>query len=137
MILNRPLAKKEFNRIIQEADSNETWGLTRIDRPFTYLNSNCVESSGIIINGRPIYFAYLLNENGKYILWTVVNQNVEHQFSLYKISKRIVTKWLHKYKEIYATMRTNNPKNIEWTQALGFKIVKQDSNFITFKLEEK
>lgn len=132
----RPLTEEEFYSITNEAEFNETWGLRRVGSPYLYLTNNCLESSGLIINGRPIYFGYLIKENNRYVLWTVVNQNVTHQFSLYKLTKKVLKKWIYKYKEIYATMRKTNYKNMNWTKRLGFKIVQEDSDFITFKLEE-
>lgn len=130
----RPLTEEEFNQIINDADENETWFIRQIESPYKFLIDNCIESCGMVNKGTPSYFAYLLLEDGKPILWTVVNKNVKEQFSMYKFSKRIVHEWLSKHGEIYATMRTANNKNIEWTKHLGFRIIHQDNDFISFKL---
>lgn len=133
----RSLTEREFKTLIEEADTNETWGLKRLESPYEYLSKNSVESSGMIGDGRPLYFACLIKENDKYTLWTVVNKNVKSQFSMYKFSKRIVSEWAKKYKEIYATMRTVNQNNIEWTKRIGFKVISQYDDIIKFKLVEE
>ena len=132
MIEERILTKDEFDSLLDSAPESETRNLKRIlgSNAYDYLMNNTKEISGIV-NSRPIYFGALSKENQ---LWTIVNSDVKEQFSLYKISKRRVYKWLDKYGVIYATMEKVNLKNILWTIKLGFKKIKEDLTTITFKL---
>lgn len=140
MILQRKLNHSEMLQLLDEAPETETRNLKRFlfDNnmdAYEFFNKYGVENDGIVINSRPVYLASLMkNNDGEYELWTVVNSNVKEQKTLYKISKQQVHKWKEKYGEIYATMEKVNPKNIKWTQKLGFNIINESDHVITFKL---
>ena len=140
MIEHRRLKRNEVNRLIKEAPESETKNLKRYLKGITwdaydFFDNFGIENDGIVIDGRPIYLAVVTkNSNKEHELWTLVNSNVSAQFTLYKISKREVHKWLKKYKAIYATMEKSNPKNLAWTRRLGFKQISEDSDSITFRL---
>lgn len=139
-IEDRPLNRIEMTILIAEAPETEVKNLVKYveainEDIFDFLNANSVYRFGLIINKRPIYFAYITGFDGKYELWTVVNSNVQEQFSLYKYSKRSLRKALEEFSPIYATMETHNQKNIDWVKKMGFKEVKKVSNEVTFMIE--
>lgn len=133
----RFFTRYDFNKLLNEALDTETRNLIRITRelnqdPYDFLIDNSLELWGLLINDRPIYLA-VLSKNKE--LWTIVNSNVKQQFSLFKYAKRDLYKWLDKYGVIYATMEKVNPKNMKWTERLGFKKLKEDNFTITYILQ--
>jgi len=98
-----------------------------------------VESSGIVVDGRPVYMAHLVYSEGKYELWTVVNKNVKEQFTLFKESKKKINEWADMYSPIVSMMEDieENKPNIAWTKKLGFKEVDRTDNIITMVFEKR
>ena len=133
----RPLTHSEFLWLINNAEDSEVWAIKQLQNPYEFLTTNCIEHMGGVINGKPIYFGYLLNYGGSNIMWTVVAKDVKEQFSLYKLSKKVLMDWLRKHKEIYATMLTVNPINIKWAKHMGFEEIERSNEFVTLKIEEK
>lgn len=136
MIENRCLKRGEFNRLYNEAPDTETRNIKRVINalsyePYVFFKHNAIESSGIIINGRPVYFAAIFKEPRGYSIWTFVNKNVKEQFTLFKISKKVIDGWISKYSPIYATMDKELVKNTEWSKRLGFKVINLNDKTIT------
>lgn len=139
---DRPLTRIELTLLLAEAPEAEVKNLISylndIKRDaFDFFNSKAVYQFGLIINERPVYFAYITKLNGKYELWTVVNSNVHEQFSLYKHSKRSLKKALETFSPIYATMETHNKKNIDWVKKMGFVPMEEMKDLITFKIQKQ
>lgn len=143
MIETRPLTKIEMNMLIAEAPESETSNLVHYlnvtnQDSYDFLNRYAVYKFGLIIDKRPIYLAYIVQQSfDKYELWTVVNSNVKQQFSLYKYSKRSLDKALELFSPIYATMQTHNLKNLEWVKHMGFEEISRYKNTVTFKIERR
>lgn len=141
-IEDRPLNRIEMNLLLAEAPETETRNLVAHLRSanieaFDLFNQDCcVYKFGLIINQRPVYFAYITNYDGKYELNTVVNDKVREQYSLYKYSKRSLKKALEQFSPIYATMEKHLTRNIKWTEHLGFKKIAEDDTTVTFKIEK-
>ncbi len=141
MIEERRLNNKELARLFIEAPDTETRNLNRIlwamnMSAYDFFDKYALEHYGLIIDGRPVYMVALVkNIDGRNELYTIVNSNVEQQFSLFKYCKRGLKGWLDKYKEIWATMENINKKNIEWSKRLGFKKMNEDDRIIILKLE--
>lgn len=138
-VIERKLTEDEFDQLLLEAPVTETRNLKEIlgGQAYSYFEKRNLEITGILSGDRPIYFGALLkNSEGKNALWTVVNSRVKEQFSLFKISKRLVHKWAKRRGTIYATMEKINIKNIEWTKRLGFEVAEINNGLITFKLKE-
>lgn len=142
MIESRPLKEEEIEDLLISAPIDETRNLikflsVRKEQPYDFFNHHSVFSFGLISNGRPIYFAYILpNKNNEYELWTVVNKDVKEQFSLYKYSKRSLDYALTLYSPIYATMEKCNARNVKWVIHLGFKKIYDNGTIIKFKIGE-
>jgi len=135
MIEIRPLNKSELLKLIDEAQDSETRNLKQIIKePFEFFQRKAVRQSGIIINGKPIYFGAITQRRNKYFLWTVVNKNVREQFTLYKVSKRTILKWVKQLGIIYAKME-KNIKHTNWVKKMGFKVLEETDNLITFYLK--
>ena len=140
-MIQRRLNKLEVNELINDAPVSETRNLKKILvkqnlDAYDFFNKYGYEHFGLV-NGRPIYLAVLLKQDGKYLLSTIVNRDVKEQFSLFKKSKRELFRWLDKYKEIYAKMEKVNPKNMRWTKRMGFKQTSEDDNTVTYCLKEE
>ncbi len=141
MVINRPLNKEEIVQLLNNAPESETRNLKiflekRNTEAYSFLNNNAVDSFGLIIDTVPVYFAYLIPCNDRYELWTVVNKDVKHQFSLFKHSKREINRVLEKFSPIFATMEKYNHKNIAWVEHLGFKRIYEDKEVITFEIKK-
>ena len=142
-IQERFLNKSEFMDLMLSAPKSETKYIFQATNgfqqdPYQWIVDRAVDLNGLIINNRPIYFGVLTeNINHRYEVWTVVNSDVKEQFTLYKLTKRLIRKWAEKYGKIYATMEKINPKNMAWTEKLGFKRINETENEITFLLERK
>ncbi len=140
MIEERRLTNKELERLFIEAPDTETRNLNRIlwamnMSAYDFFDKYALEHYGLIIDGRPVYMVALVkNIDGRNELYTIVNSNVEQQFSLFKYCKRGLKGWLDKYKEIWATMEKVNPKNIEWTKRMGFEVANNTDNLFTLVL---
>jgi hypothetical protein len=143
MIETRPLNRVEILEVLNNAPDSETRNLKLyLDKygfnAYEFLNINSVYKYGLIINGRPIYFAYVHKRNKDgYELWTVVNSDVKEQKSLFKYSKINLMNALKEFSPIYATMETENIKNIRWVIRLGFKKIFKDDKNIIFKIEKE
>lgn len=141
MIESRELTKEELQDIIANAQIEETRNLTRFlyarqQSAFDFFTDNSIYSFGLISDGRPIYFAYIIpNKNGVNELWTVVNSNVKEQFSLYKHSKKSLLCAISLHGKIYATMEKVNDRNIRWVEALGFARIFDDGKIVKFMIE--
>lgn len=140
-IEDRPLSKIEINLLLAEAPELETRNLINFlknsnEDAFNFFSTNSVYRFGLIIDNRPIYFAYITNFDNKYELWTVVNSGVLEQFSLYKYSKRSLKNALKDFSPIYATMEKHNKKNLAWVKSLGFKAIDEDDLLITFMIQK-
>lgn len=140
-IEDRQLTRFEIDLLMAEAPESEVRNLiaylkkANIDA-FNFFNKNSVYRFGLIINQRPVYFAYITNFDKKYELWTVVNSNVHEQFSLYKYSKRSLKNALQLFDPIYATMETHNQKNIDWVKRMGFKEIERTQDLVSFMIEK-
>lgn len=138
-IEDRPLNRLEVQELINDAPETETRNLKTFLREFnldaySFLHKHSVYRYGLIVNGRPVYFVYISNLNGKYESWSVVNSNIKDQIALFKHSKKNLKEALKQFSPIYATMEKSSPKNIEWTKRLGFKEVSQDECTITLEI---
>jgi hypothetical protein len=72
------------------------------EESFDFFERRAIVIQGLIIDGRPLYLAAILQgRNDRYVFWTVVNSDVEDKFSLCKYSKRQLKKWLEKFGQIY------------------------------------
>lgn len=142
MIETRRLTERELNMILSTAPDTEKRNLISfVDKlgltPYIFFDTFAIEHSGIIIDGKPIYVAVLMEgDDEEFELWTVADRDIKHQYSLFKYSKRVLMKWVKKYKKIYATMEKINDKNMRWTSRLGFKKILEDEHTITFCIEE-
>ena len=125
----RFLTRDEFNQLLTEAPDTETKNLLKIPNPYEFLIENSLEKEGLIIDNKPVYLAVLSKDKE---LWTVVNSNVKEQFTLFKNAKRYIKKWSDKYGMIYATMEKVNPKNMRWTERLGFERYNETDFIITY-----
>jgi hypothetical protein len=136
MIEQRQLTESEFNRLVQEAPESETQFLRTLSPAgYLWMKTYATEMDGILVDGKPIYFgAVVINRIGRPTLWTVVNSNVKEQFSLFKISKKGILKWLNKYKVIFATMHKDCQKNLEWTKRLGFIPIEETMDTVTLRI---
>ncbi len=141
MIEVRKLNREEVKRLIDEAPEAETRNLKPLLEEigmdgFDFFKVFGIEQQGILTDGRPIYIGVITkNDDNEHELWTITNANVSQQFSLFKISKRIINEWKIKYKKIFATMEKISPsQNQKWTERLGFKKIKEDDKTITFCL---
>lgn len=141
MIESRELTEEELKDILMEAPIEETRNLIHFLRAhnlhaFDFFNKNSVFSFGLIANGRPIYFAYIIpNSKGMNELWTVVNSDVKEQVSLYKYSKRSLLYALTLHSPIYATMEKVNEHNIRWVEHLGFQRIFDDGKIVKFMIK--
>lgn len=141
MIEYRELTKEELQDILMDAPLEETRNLVRFlhqrnQHAFDFFKEKSVFSFGLVSDGRPIYFAYIIpNKDGEHELWTVVNSNVKEQFSLYKYSKKSLLYALILFKPIYATMEKVNERNIKWVEHLGFKRIFDDGKILKFMIE--
>ena len=138
MIEHRKLTRKELGWLLAEAPYSETKNLLKRanGKPYEFLNDLTIESKGIVINGRPIYYWVLTKINGKYELWTIVNSNVKEQFTLYKLARKNIKTLVEKYGCLYATMEKESFKNIEWTKRIGFKVIEETDNLIKLRMEK-
>lgn len=132
----RPLMREELYRLIHEAPELEVKFIQGIgEDPFDFFQRKAIVTQGLIIDGRPLYIAAIMqNKNKKYIFWTIVNSNVKDTVALCKHSKRQLKEWLRKFGEIYATMPKGNIVNQKWTEWLGFNKISEDNDSITYKL---
>lgn len=141
MICSRKLNRKEIQQILLEAPIEETRNLINFLKKynldaFDFFTKKSIYSFGLVSNGRPIYFAYIIpSGNGIYELWTVVNSNVKEQFSLYKYSKKSILEALKSFSPIYATMEKINDKNMKWVERLGFSKIFDDGNIVRFMIK--
>lgn len=109
---------------------------SRKEKAFDFFNKYAVFSFGLVSKNRPIYFAYIIpNQNGEHELWTVVNDDVKEQFSLYKYSKKYLNYALTLYSPIYATMEKINDRNIRWVEHLGFTRIYDDGKLVKFMIK--
>ncbi len=139
-IEDRPLSRYELNQLLIEAPEPEVRNLLMFMRSanedaFDFFNKYSVYKFGLIVNQRPVYFAYITHLDDRYELWTVVNSDVKEQYSLYKYSKLSLKKALKEFSPIYATMETHNQKNLEWVTKMGFRRVNEEQDIITFMIE--
>lgn len=133
----RPLTKEELDIIMDEAQDSETRNLKRLVRePYDFFQRKSIDQNGIVMDGRPIYFGAVTFNQSKerFEIWTIVNNNVLAQFSLFRIAKRISRQWAKTYREIYATMEKMHSKNVEWTKRIGFVPVQETDRLITLRL---
>jgi hypothetical protein len=133
----RKLTKTEFYNLLVEADYSETRFISKIFEPYDFFQSYSIEQSGLVINKKVIYWGALVKLRDKYELWTVVNQNVKEQFTLYKETKKAIYGWLEKHSPIYATMYQGNEVNKRWVEKMKFKKDSEDERFITYVLNKE
>jgi len=128
---------EELNSLIKDAPETETRFIKKIDAPYLWMSIFAVEQSGLIIDGKPVYFGAIVRnpENFNLHFWTVVNKNVRHQFTLFKQTKKVLMEWLNKYKTLF-TMMDNN-KNCKWVERLGFRKIKEDLDTVTLMIGEE
>lgn len=131
----RKLLPSELYQLISEAPQSETKFIRSLSKdPYEFFEG-CLAINGLIIDGRPIYIAAIMQgKNDRYVFWTVVNSNVKDTITLSKYSKRELNKWVARFRTIYATMGMDNPVNMKWVEWLGFVAVEQDEDTITYKL---
>jgi hypothetical protein len=133
--------RQELIELLLSAPESETRYLREATNgyqldPYQWLIDRAVDKAGLIINGRPVYIGVLTEDIlHQYHIWTIVNSDVKEQFTLYKVSKKVLQGWAERYGKIYATMEKVNPRNMEWTKRLGFKVIEEKDNEITFLLE--
>ena len=142
MIEVRPLNREEVNRLIFEAPEDEVKNLVKFIKEenlniYDFLNNDkIVYKYGLIIDGRPIYLNHVVNNDGKYEVWTVVNSNVKEQKTLYKYTKMALKEALKNFSPLYATMERHMDNNIRWTEKLGWKKIYEDNEIVTLKIGE-
>lgn len=136
MIEIRPLMREELYRLLNEAPEHETKFIRQLGvDPYDFFQGKAIVTQGLVIDGRPIYIAAVMqNKEEKYVFWTIVNSDVKNTVALCKYSKRELKKWLTQFGCIYATMPKGNVVNQKWTEWLGFKMIEEDTDTITYKL---
>lgn len=132
----RPLTREELYRLLDEAPESETRFIRKYGVDiYEFFKDESIVMQGLIIDGRPIYLAAIMNGNNeRYVFWTVVNSNVRNKISLCKHSKAQLKEWLNRFGSVYATMPKGNSVNQKWTEWLGFKKIDEDIDTITYKL---
>ena len=138
MIETRNLTREEFEKLIKESEPSETAFIAESGYDPFELFSRYEEINGLIVDGNPLYIAMIKKSqySDKLIFWTIVNSNIKNKITLCKYCKRELKKWNLKFKEIYATIGKSNTENIKWVEWLGFKVVSNDADTITYKLGE-
>lgn len=132
----RNLNKEEFEQIMNEAPESETKFIKEQTNPYDFFNSGEIVNA-LIIDGRPIYIAMVRKGRfDRYIFWTIVTSNVVHKKTLCSCVKKELKVWINKFKTLYATMEKVNLYNMKWVKWLGFRVVAEDTNYITYKLGE-
>lgn len=134
----RNLTKEELYQLIDEAPELETRFLKKLNvEPYNFFNNGLIVN-GLIIDKRPIYIAMLKKslDGKRNIFWTIVNSNVKDKISLCKYVRRELKKWIKEFKEFYATMHNDNSANMKWVSWLGFRVIAEDDNYVTYKLGE-
>lgn len=140
MIEIRNLMREELLRLLKEAPEHETKFLREMEEKtgekcYDFFKRKSIVMQGLIIDGRPIYIAAIMQGNGeKYVFWTIVTSDVKDPVALCKYSKRELNKWLRQFGTIYATMPKGNVINQKWTEWLGFSKIEEDLDTITYKL---
>ena len=142
MIEQRKLTREEVRRVIHEASDEERAWMEFIAKemgcePYDILTKHSEDWDGLVVDGRPIYFAGIFRNNGRHEFWTVVNRNVSAQFSLFKRAKRSINLWLSVYGSIYATMKKSWIKNVLWTERIGFSIFSDTKDTVTFVINKE
>ena len=136
----RNLTKEELYRLLNEAPDTETRFLRQMQINtgrdiYDFFNRDSEEICGLVIDGRPIYIAaVMLNKEGRHIFWTVVNSNVKHKITLSNSVRRNLKNWLEKFGTLYATMGKDNKTNMRWVEWLGFNMINEDEDTITYKI---
>ena len=141
MIEQRRLTEAELNKLIEEAPDTEKRNLLEfLDgeiTPYEYFDKFSIEQSGILSDGRPLYFAAIVpNYEGVNEFFTVANSGITNMLSLCKISKKKLMEWVEIYGDIHATMEKVNPKNLRWTEWLGFQMEMDSDNTITYVIRK-
>lgn len=128
----RPLLEKEINWLLKRAPKRETRFIRNLQNPVKHLCSQ-VEQFGILVDDKPIYFWAVEEKNKHYYLWTVVNRNVKHQITMFKVCKRNLDRFNKETGPLYSIMYKGNNTNIEWTKRLGFEQIAEKDNMIMFR----
>lgn len=126
-----------MDTLIREAPEIETRGLRQRCRdwdtePWEFFGLMADYITGLLVDGRPVYLMAMVGNTA----WTVVNRNVREQFTLFKVARREARKALKRFGYVEASMfKEGNEKKIQWTQRLGFKLVKETPAFVTLRME--
>ena len=132
----RNLTKEEFEQLMNEAPETETRFIRQQDNPYEFFNSGQAVQA-LIIDGRPIYIAMIREGRfGRFIFWTIVNSDVKEKITLCKSARRELNKWVIEFKTIYATMEKVSKENMKWVEWLGFRVISEDNQYVTYKLGE-
>lgn len=128
--------REELNRLLNESPESETRFIRNLGiDAYDFLNEKSLAIQGLIIDGRPIYIAAILQgKEDRYIFWTIVNSNINNKIDLCRESKKQLKEWLERFVIIYATMYKGNIVNQKWTEWLGFIKLSEDEDTITYKL---
>lgn len=109
------------------------------NEPYNFFNENAIEQIGIIVNGRPVYYAALIRNGTKNILWTFINSNLtnlEH-IALYRAAKKEAQKWADKYGEIFSYINSSMELQKKWTLKMGFKKIFEENNLMLSSLKRE
>ena len=131
-MMERCLTKEEFIQLCREpkreSDEQEI-------QFYDISKERRVEETGFISDGRPVYFAMLIESCGRYHLWTVYSERVREKIRMYQLAKNRVTAWAKKYQSVYSTMERDYPECRRWVEKMGFKFVSEDTENIILRLE--
>ena len=135
-IEHRILTREEVDRLIKESVPSETKFLRDLETDiYDFFYKYSIIQDGILVDGRPIYIAALINGgDGSINFWTVVNRDTNAIISMSRIVRQELRKWVDMYGILYAKMEKVNPKNMKWVEWLGFKRAYEDNQYITYKI---
>jgi hypothetical protein len=102
-----------------------------------FFAEHAIACQGLLINGEPVYCGFLIPVNGIFGLWTIMEKNSKHQFSIYSFAKKMSRVYSDLYGKITSYANKKYPKQIEWIERMGYEKEGEDNDFVILTMSKK
>lgn len=133
----RPLTPQEVVKLANKSADFSKEPLLAVGNYIAFFASHAVACQGLLIDREPVYCGFLIPVNGIFGLWTIIEKDSQHQFSIYAAAKKVSHLWAHMFGKITSYTDKRYPEHVKWVEKMGFTKEGEDENHVIFTLSKK
>lgn len=133
----RPLTPQEVVKLVNKSADFSKEPLLAVGNYILFFAEHAIACQGLIIDGEPVYCGFLIPVKGIFGLWTIMEKDSKHQFSIYAFAKKMSRVYADLYGKITSYANKKYPEQIKWIERMGYEKESEDNDFVIFTMSKK